>query len=109
MSEKTIFEKVVSREIPGTFIYEDEKYAVIKNINPEAPIHYLAIPKKAVPAITDLKQEDLHIPGDLIKVAKEVLKKENIENFKLIFNGGKYLHLPEHLHLHIVAGEDLEN
>ena len=109
MSEKTIFEKVVSREIPGTFIYEDEKYAVIKSINPEASIHYLVIPKKAVPAIADLKQEDLHIPGDLVAIAKEVLGKENIENFKLIFNGGKYLHLPEHLHLHILAGENLED
>jgi len=109
MSEKTIFEKVISREIPGTFIYEDEDYAVIKNIQPEAPTHYLAIPKKAVPAITSLSPEQLHIPGNLIAIAKKVLQEQKIENFKLIFNGGKYLHMPEHLHLHILGGEDLES
>jgi len=109
MTEKTVFEKVVARELPGTFLYEDDAYAVIQNIKPEAPIHYVVIPKIAVPAIIDLKEEELHIPGDLISVAKKVLAKEGIENFKLVFNGGKYLHLPEHLHLHILAGDELED
>ena len=109
MSEKTVFEKVISRELTGTFIYEDDEYAVIKSIQPEAPIHYLVIPKKAVPAVAGLNPEHLHIPGDLITIAKKVLEEESIENFKLVFNGGKYLHMPEHLHLHILAGENLED
>lgn len=103
MNEKTIFEKVVDRELPGTFLYEDDHYAVIKNIHPEAPIHYLAIPKIAVPAIDKLEEKDLHIPGDLIKIAKRVIADEEIKNFKLVFNGGKHLHLPDHLHLHILG------
>ena len=109
MDEKTVFEKVIARELPGTFLYEDDSYAVIKNINPEAPIHYLAIPKRAVPSVSSLSKEQSHIPGDLICIATKVTSQEGIENFKLMFNEGKYLHMPEHLHLHILAGDELED
>mgnify|MGYP006272064191 CR=1 FL=1 len=109
MTDKTIFEKIAEREEPATFLYEDEHYMIIESIDLVAPVHCLAMPKKAVPGISQLTEDQLHIPGDLIKVAKSFLQKEGVENFKLTFNGGKYLHIPDHLHLHILGGDNLKD
>lgn len=109
MTDKTIFEKIADREMPGTFLYEDDVCMVIKNIHPVAPIHYLVIPKKAFPAIDKLSSEQHGIVEHLMRAAQHVITTENIKNFKLIFNGGKYLHLPEHLHLHLLGGDELED
>ena len=59
MSNKTLFEKIIEREIPSEIIYEDDKTIVIKDINPQAPIHWLVIPKTPIPKISDCSNDEV--------------------------------------------------
>ena len=64
MSE-TIFDKIISRDIPAEIIYEDNNYLAFNDINPQAPIHILIIPKKRIPTINDIQQNDSDLIGGL--------------------------------------------
>jgi len=108
MTEKTLFQKIIDREEPAEFLYEDDEFIVINNKFPSAPIHYLVIPKKLIPSAVDLEPGDEELVGKLFSLTQKFIREQNIKNFKLIFNGGKYLHIP-HLHLHILSGENLED
>lgn len=108
MTEKTLFQKIIDREENATFLHEDDEFIIIDNKFPSAPIHYLVIPKKPIPSIADLQEGDAEIVGKLFALTQTFIREQNIKNFKLIFNGGKYLHIP-HLHLHILSGENLED
>jgi histidine triad (HIT) family protein len=70
----TLFTKIIDREIPADIVYEDDKIIVIKDINPEAKIHLLIIPKKEIPTINDLETEDRKLLADMFFVAKKLAK-----------------------------------
>ncbi len=106
--EKTVFQKIINRELPAEILYEDEQYIVIKSIKPMAPIHYLFIPKKLIVSIPQARDEDGETIGALLLLARTFAKERGIHDYKLAFNAGKYLHVP-HLHLHFLAGEDLDD
>lgn len=108
MHEKTIFQKIIDREEPAEFLFENDDFIIIKNKFPDAPTHCLVIPKKLIPSIGDITETDRELIGNLFLVAKEFIKENGIINYRLIFNGGKYLHV-NHLHLHILSGEDLKD
>ncbi len=101
-----IFQKIIDREEPATFLYEDDKYIVINNKHPKAPIHYLIIPKKPIESIKSLNEDDGKVVGGMFLLASRFAKEQGIENYKLVFNCGKHQDIP-HLHLHFLAG-DLE-
>jgi len=106
-----LFCKIIKKEIPADFVYEDEDLIVIKDINPKAPIHLLLIPKKHIESIITLEQKDLPIIGKLIWRAKMIAEKQDFsqKGYKLIFNcgqgGGQVI---PHLHLHLLSGMDLK-
>jgi histidine triad (HIT) family protein len=75
----SIFTKIINREIPSDIVYEDEKIIVIKDINPQAKIHLLIIPKKEIPTINDLQEEDRDLIAEMFFVAKKIAKDLNIE------------------------------
>ena len=102
--EKTLFQKIIDREEPGTFLYEDDTYVILDNKYPKTPIHYLIVPKKPIPSIADAEESDRDILGGMLLLAAAFAKKQNIKDYKLSFNCGKYIHIP-HLHLHFIAGE----
>ena len=105
-----IFCKIANKEIPTDFVYEDEKIVAFKDINPQAPIHILVIPKKHIESIVDLKDEDEMLVGKMFKVVRKIAKEYNIEEsgFRLIVNckedAGQEV---PHLHFHILAGKKL--
>ena len=68
---KTIFEKIIDKEIPSDIIYEDDLLIAIKDINPVAPVHLLIIPKKVIPTLNDLSEEDSIIVGKMVSLAKD--------------------------------------
>jgi histidine triad (HIT) family protein len=70
----TIFTKIINREIPSEIIFENEKVIVIKDINPQAKTHLLIIPKKEIPTINDIQEEDTELIAELFFVAKNVAK-----------------------------------
>jgi histidine triad (HIT) family protein len=107
MSEDCLFCKIVKGEIPGEFLYEDDSFIVIKDINPAAPVHLLLIPKKHIRSNNDLQKEDGKIISDLFMVAKKMAKEQGVNEsgYKLLFNvekgGGQVIF---HVHLHLIGG-----
>jgi histidine triad (HIT) family protein len=106
--EKTLFQKIIDREEPAKILFENEDYIIIDNKYPKAPIHYLLIPKKVIPSITEAVPEDTQLLGGLLLLAGSFAAENKIKNYKLVFNCGKYLHI-RHLHLHFLAGDNLED
>lgn len=70
----SIFTRIINREIPSTIVYEQDNIIVIKDINPQAKTHLLIIPKKEIPTINDLTQEDASLIADMFFVAQKVAK-----------------------------------
>ncbi len=107
MSEDCLFCKIIKGEIPGEFLYEDDSFVVIKDINPAAPVHLLLLPKKHIRSNNDLQKEDGKIISDLFMVAKKMAKEQGVNEsgYKLLFNvekgGGQVIF---HVHLHLIGG-----
>lgn len=102
----TIFGKIISGEIPSEFIYEDELCIAINDINPQAPVHVLVIPKKCIPRLVDAQAEDQELLGHLMLVAGKVAAQLGVgDAFRLVVNNGEDVGMTiYHLHLHIIAG-----
>lgn len=102
---KTIFQKIIDREIPAKIEYEDDQCVVLHDIQPEAPVHLLIVPKNAIPRIAEATAEDEATLGHLLLVAGIVAKKLNLaQGFRLVINNGP--HASEsvpHLHVHMLA------
>ena len=107
---KTIFEKIISREIPATIHHEDDDLIIIDDINPVAPIHLLIIPKKKIETLNDLNIEDTELIGKMFQAAKNMAIKLGIDKsgYRTIFNcnedGGQTVY---HIHLHLIGGRSL--
>ncbi|NBW41842.1 histidine triad nucleotide-binding protein [bacterium] len=111
MSEITVFHKILAGEIPADKVYEDERCIVIRDIQPQAPVHLLCIPKEFIRDVSSISQEtDPALLGHLLFVASQVARNEGIESsgYRLIFNCGEDSgqEVP-YLHLHIIGGKKL--
>ena len=106
---KTLFEKIIDKEIPADILFEDEVSIVIKDIQPQAPTHLLIIPKKVIPKLSDSTQEDQEILGHLMLVAGKVAEDLGLdETFRLVVNNGaKAGQSVFHLHIHLLSGRSL--
>lgn len=102
---KTVFEKIISREIPAKIEYEDDRCIVIHDIQPQAPVHLLIIPKEKITRIADSKKENESVLGHLILTAGLVAEKMKLENgFRLVINNGPdACETVPHLHVHLLA------
>ena len=106
---KTLFEKIVAREIPAQIVFEDDLVLAIRDINPQAPTHILIFPKKLVPRIAEATPDDHKLLGHLLLKAAEVAKKLELNNgYRLVINngadGGETV---PHLHCHILGGRPM--
>ena len=105
-----IFCKIVNKEVPTNFIYEDEEIVAFNDINPQAPIHILVIPKKHISSLVELNKNDDNLIGRIFGVINEIAKKEKIDKsgFRVIMNCGEDAGQEvKHLHFHILAGKKL--
>jgi len=106
----TLFEKIIAREIPADIVYEDDLVLAFNDINPQAPMHVLVIPKKPIPRIAEAEPEDHQVLGHLLLKAREIAADLGLhENgFRLVINNGKDggESVP-HLHLHILGGRSM--
>lgn len=106
----TIFTKIIRKEIPAKIIYEDGDVLAFEDIQPQAPIHILVIPKKEIPTLNDLKSEDAELMGKLFLVAQKIAKEQGFaeQGYRTVFNcnedGGQTVN---HIHLHLLAGRSL--
>jgi len=110
MSEDCLFCKIVTGDIPADLVYEDEKVLAFKDINPQAPLHALVIPRKHINTINDATSEDESLLGYMILVAAKIAKDNGADEpgYRLILNcneqGGQTVF---HIHLHLLAGRQL--
>jgi len=104
----TIFTKIINREIPANIIFEDELCIIIEDISPQAPLHYLAIPKKEIIGVSDLDDNDNDIMGHLMLTIKKQMQNINVSNYRLVINNGSEAgQTVFHLHIHILANRTL--
>ena len=106
----TLFEKIISREIPADIVYEDDLVLAFNDINPKAPTHVLIIPKKPIPRIAEAEPEDHQVLGHLLLKAREVAGELGLheKGFRLVFNNGHDAGATvPHLHLHNLGGREM--
>ena len=107
----TIFSKIINKEINADILFENDKILAFRDISPQAPVHFLVIPKKEIRTLNDINEEDKSLIGELFMVAKEIAKEEGIseKGYRTIFNcnehGGQTVY---HIHLHVLGGRQLE-
>ena len=109
MTDKTIFQKIMDREMDADMLHDDEECVVIRDVNPQAPTHLLVIPKKLIPRISEGSQEAQTLLGHLLLVAKKVAREEELaEGFRIVVNngpaGGESV---PHLHVHVLGGRQM--
>ena len=106
---KTIFQKIIDREIPAKIEFEDEHCIVIHDIQPQAPVHLLIIPKKVIPRVEAATPADQVTLGHLFLVAGQLAKKLGLVNgFRLVVNNGAdAAESVPHLHVHLLAKRKL--
>ena len=113
MSEPTLFERIISREIPADILHEDDLSIAFRDINPQAPQHILVIPKKAIPRIGEANDDDGHTLGHLLLIARKIARDlglaETNKGFRLVINNGKDAgESVPHLHVHLLGGRQLQ-
>lgn len=106
----TLFERIVARELPATILHQDERVTAFRDINPQAPVHILIVPNKAIPTANDIADADEALIGHMFTVARDLARREGIaaDGYRLIINcnahGGQEVY---HLHVHLVGGAPL--
>ena len=108
--DKTIFQKIIDKEIPSEFLYEDDLCVVIKDIAPKAPVHLLVIPKKLITKLSESSDEDSQLLGHLMTIVKKMAKEFEIDDaFNVVINNGENAgQTVFHLHIHILGGGKVE-
>ena len=107
MSHDCLFCKIVNKEIPSRFLYEDDDLVVFKDIHPAAPVHLLLVPKRHIRSMNDIQEEDGTLISKLFFVARQMAKENHVDQsgYKLLFNvekgGGQEIF---HIHLHLIGG-----
>ena len=107
-----IFCQIVAGEIPTDILYQDEEVIAFGDIHPIAPTHLLIIPKKHIPSLAHLSEEDLPLIGHLVNIANQLARKEGIAEggYRLVINCGEQGgQLVPHLHIHLIGGRRLSD
>ena len=101
----SIFTKIINRQIPAKIAYEDDSYIAIHDISPQAPVHFLVIPKKPIATLNDLQPADAALVGGLFPLASKLVRELGHTDFRTVFNCGPGAgQTVFHLHLHVLAG-----
>ncbi len=109
MSDKTLFEKIIARDIPAKIEYEDDLCIAINDINPQAPIHLLVIPKNVITRIGEANDTDQNLLGHLLLTARNLAGELKLsDGYRIIINNGPHggESVP-HLHVHLLGGRQL--
>ncbi|XP_005097214.2 histidine triad nucleotide-binding protein 1 [Aplysia californica] len=109
IGEPTIFSKIIDKSIPADILYEDERCLAFSDVSPQAPVHFLVIPKKIIPMLSLADDTDEMLLGHLLVVAKDVAQKQGLEKgYRVVINNG-----PDgsqsvyHLHIHVLGGRQM--
>ncbi len=106
----TIFTKIINKEVPADILYEDDEVLAFKDVNPQAPVHFLVIPKIPIKTINDITEVQAALIGKLTLTAQKVAQQQGIaeDGYRLVMNcneaGGQTVY---HIHLHVLGGRSL--
>ena len=107
-----IFCKIVEKIVPSSIVYEDDLTLAFEDVNPHAPVHTIVIPKKHIPTLLDVREEDRNLIGHMFHVASIVAREKGIaeKGFRIVNNcnheGGQRVY---HLHLHLLGGRPMRS
>jgi histidine triad (HIT) family protein len=106
MAEKTIFQRIIDREIPAKIAYEDEHCLAFEDIHPAAPTHLIVIPKRAIPSVDGVGEADEAVVGHLFAAMRTIAAQRGIRNgYRVVTNCGRDAGQEVmHLHFHMLAG-----
>lgn len=108
MSDNCLFCKIIRGEIPADKLYEDEEVLAFRDIAPQAPTHFLVIPKKHISGPAAMQAGDEQLVGKLIRIGAQIAKQEGAEHFRTVFNNGEQAgQTVFHIHLHVLGGRDM--
>ena len=88
MTEPTLFEKIIQRDIPADIVYEDDICLAFKDIQPQAPVHLLVIPKKPIPKLSASQPDDQALLGHLLLKATDIAQAQQLTDYRVIINNG---------------------
>jgi histidine triad (HIT) family protein len=107
----TLFERIINREIAAQIIHEDNKCVAIRDLNPQAPIHVLIIPKRPLPRLGEAAESDAALLGHLLLTAASIAKREGVDEsgYRVVLNHGRHAgeSIP-HLHVHLLGGRQMK-
>jgi histidine triad (HIT) family protein len=106
---KTIFQRIIDREIPADIVHEDDQSLAFRDINPQAPTHILIVPKKPIPRLATTEDADAAVLGHLLTVTRKLAEQNGLSNgYRVVINngsdGGQTV---DHLHVHLLGGRRL--
>ena len=102
----TIFKKIIDKEIPAQIVYEDALCLAFKDVNPQAPVHILLIPKtEEIDQLSHISEKHEKLLGHLLLQAKKIAERQKLKDYRLVINNGEEAGQSVfHLHIHILGG-----
>jgi histidine triad (HIT) family protein len=106
--ENCLFCKIIAGEIPGEFVHQDDRCMVIRDINPQAPMHVLVIPREHIESLADASQKEESLLGHLLRVGARIANLQGHESYRTVINTGAGAGQSVfHLHVHVIGGRGM--
>jgi histidine triad (HIT) family protein len=106
----TIFEKIAAREIPARIVFEDDEVLAFEDVNPQAPVHVLVVPKRVIPRVAEATDEDQALLGKLLLTTRKVAETLDLlsTGYRVVINNGRDAgESVPHLHVHVLGGRSM--
>ncbi|KAL5247319.1 hypothetical protein ACHWQZ_G019258 [Mnemiopsis leidyi] len=105
----TIFGKIIRKEIPANILYEDEQCLAFHDVAPQAPVHFLVIPKQPIAMLSQASEEEAPLLGYLLNVARKCAEEQKLgDGYRIVINNGKHgCQSVYHIHIHVLGGKQL--
>jgi len=106
----TLFEKIAAREIPARIVHETDEFFAFHDVNPQAPVHVLIVPKRVIPRIAEASASDAELLGRMLVASREIAQKLGVaeSGYRLVINNGADAgESVPHLHMHLLGGRNL--
>lgn len=106
-----LFVRIIKREIPADIVFEDERVVAFRDIDPQAPVHVLVVPKRRIATVNDLSEDDAGLVGHMVLTARRIAADEGLDEdgYRLVMNcnehGGQSVF---HIHLHLLGGRPMK-
>jgi histidine triad (HIT) family protein len=109
MTQKAVFKRIIDGEIPARIVYQDDLCLAFHDVAPQAPTHVIVIPKKEIPSLDEVSDDDAALVGHLVVVVRKLAKQLRLDGgYRMVVNCGPDAgQSVDHLHFHLLAGRQL--